>query len=334
MNIYDISQRSGVSIATVSRVINNSSKVSASTREKVLSVMQECGYTPNAFARSLGLNSMYTVGILCVDSSDIFYSRVIYFLEQHLRQNNYASMLSYTGTELADKKKQLQFLLSHQVDALLLVGSGFVESSKAANSYLYEAAKKVPVFLLNGCLSGSNIYSVLCDDYQGMYELTRFLVQRGMRRPLYLHRELNYSGKSKLSGFTSACRKLLPDLTGDRVFSCPDQFAQAVRFLQEHASQFPPFDAILASDDELAAAAVKFLHAQGLSIPDDVQVTGYNNSSYALCSTPEITSLDNRGAFLCSTAVSQILQVLQGKDIPPSTLFTGTIIPRETTRTL
>ena len=70
MNIYDISKQAGVSIATVSRVLNGSDKVSPATREKVLKVMEQNSYTPNAFARSLGLNSMHTVGILCADSSD------------------------------------------------------------------------------------------------------------------------------------------------------------------------------------------------------------------------------------------------------------------------
>ncbi|MFR8494064.1 MAG: LacI family DNA-binding transcriptional regulator [Mediterraneibacter gnavus] len=73
MNIYDISQKAGVSIATVSRVLNGSEKVSEKTRKKVLAVMEENSYTPNAFARSLGLNSMHTVGILCSDSSDVYH---------------------------------------------------------------------------------------------------------------------------------------------------------------------------------------------------------------------------------------------------------------------
>ena len=70
MNIYDISKKAGVSIATVSRVLNGNEKVSANTRQKVLRVMEEESYSPNAFARGLGLNTMKTIGILCADSSD------------------------------------------------------------------------------------------------------------------------------------------------------------------------------------------------------------------------------------------------------------------------
>ena len=102
MNIYDISKQAGVSIATVSRVINRSDKVSPSTREKVLQVIEQNSYTPNAFARSLGLNSMHTVGILCADSSDVYLASAIYYLERELRQNSYASMLCCTGYHLEE----------------------------------------------------------------------------------------------------------------------------------------------------------------------------------------------------------------------------------------
>ena len=70
MNIYDVSEHAGVSIATVSRVLNGNPNVSERTREKVLRVMDELGYTPNVFARGLGLDTMQTIGIMCSDSSD------------------------------------------------------------------------------------------------------------------------------------------------------------------------------------------------------------------------------------------------------------------------
>lgn len=81
MNIYDVSQMAGVSIATVSRVLNGSPKVSEKTKEKVIRVMEEMGYTPNVFARGLGLNTMKTIGIMCPDSSDPYMANAVYYLE-------------------------------------------------------------------------------------------------------------------------------------------------------------------------------------------------------------------------------------------------------------
>ena len=86
MNIYDISRRAGVSIATVSRVLNNSPHVSEATRKKVMAVIEGTGYVPNAFARGLGLNTMKTIGLLCPDASDPYLSQALTFLERAFRQ--------------------------------------------------------------------------------------------------------------------------------------------------------------------------------------------------------------------------------------------------------
>ena len=82
ITIYDISQKAGVSIATVSRVINGSGNVRPSTKKKVLDIIRQYDYTPNAFARGMGLNSIKTVGILCTDSSDLYQAKAVYLLEQ------------------------------------------------------------------------------------------------------------------------------------------------------------------------------------------------------------------------------------------------------------
>ncbi len=134
MNIYDISQLAGVSIATVSRVINGSDRVSARTRQKVLRVIEENGYTPNAFARGLGLNTMHTVGLLCADSSDPYLAQAVYNLEQELRLNGYDCLLCCTGYARETKEKYLDLLLSKRVDGLIFVGSQFTESAPATSA--------------------------------------------------------------------------------------------------------------------------------------------------------------------------------------------------------
>ena len=78
MNIYDVSKKAGVSIATVSRVLNGNAKVSSKTKDKVLAAIKELDYTPNVFARGLGLNTMKTIGIMCIDSSDIYLANAVY----------------------------------------------------------------------------------------------------------------------------------------------------------------------------------------------------------------------------------------------------------------
>ena len=274
---------------------------------------------------------MQTVGILCADSSDIYLAGVIYWLERELWKNSYASMLCCTGYHLEEKEKYLQLLLSRNVDALILAGSQFIEEKDEDNSYLYEAAKKVPVFLLNGVLPGSGVYSVVCDDALAVKEMTDELLALGSRHPIFLCRSLSYSGKMKLSGFRrSLSEHFIPEQ--DRCFLCPAGIPETVRFLDELAQRGLCFDACLASDDELAAGAVKYALGAGKRIPEDIQITGYNNSLLSICSTPEITTADNRTEFLCTTAVSLLMQVLENRDVPERTMYSANLVRRETTR--
>ena len=125
MNIYDIAKLSGVSIATVSRVINNSPKVSEKTKKKVWDVMNEYDYTPNVFARGLGLNSVKTVGLVCPDVSDRYMASAIAYLEKNLRKYGYDSILMCSGFDYEGKVEAVKILLDRRIDAMILVGSHY-----------------------------------------------------------------------------------------------------------------------------------------------------------------------------------------------------------------
>ena len=177
MNIYDVSKKAGVSIATVSRVLNGNANVSDKTKNKVLVAMKELDYTPNIFARGLGLNTMKTIGIMCSDSSDTYLANAVYYLEQELRRHNYDSILCCTGQDSETKKKYLDLLISKRVDGIILAGSQFVLNQPGSdNRYILNAAKEVPIVLANGFLPGKNIYSVMCNDTAAVYDATSRLI--------------------------------------------------------------------------------------------------------------------------------------------------------------
>ena len=108
MNIYDIAEQCGVSIATVSRVLNNSPNVRAQTRERILAVMQEKGYTPNACARGLGLGSMRQVGVLCTHIEDAFQATDVAYIEERLRTQEMNAILRCTGSTAQVKQEALR----------------------------------------------------------------------------------------------------------------------------------------------------------------------------------------------------------------------------------
>ena len=179
MTIYDISKKAGVSIATVSRVLNGSANVKPKTRKKVMDIIEQYGYKPNAFARGLGLNSMKTIGILCADASDLYLAKAIYFIEQNLRENGYHSVLGCTGYELSGKKESLNLLLSQHVDAVVMIGSNFILNNPEDNQYVRDAASQVPIMLLNADFDCNNVYCTLCDDYKATQDATEQMLLNG-----------------------------------------------------------------------------------------------------------------------------------------------------------
>ena len=334
LTIYDISKKAGVSIATVSRVLNGSSSVKASTREKVMSVIEKYDYKPNAFARGMGLHSLRTIGILCADSSDLYLAKAVYCLERELHANGYESLLCCTGYELTDRKNYIQLILSKKVDSLILVGSHYVSNVDEENEYIREAAQQVPVMLLNASYNCPNVYSTLCNDHASMFEATSSLIRAGIDDILYLYDSNSYSGTKKLGGYKEAMKAHKIADHGSLIHyydGRTDQIGAITAFIQSIADQGISFHGIVASDDSLAVGAVKYARKNGLRIPEDVAIIGYNNSALTECTTPEITSVDNRMENLTHRLVQTLLGVLAGEEMPAESVFSGKLIRRQTT---
>lgn len=335
MTIYDISKRAGVSIATVSRVLNGSANVKPKTRKKVMEVIEQCGYTPNAFARGLGLNTMNTIGILCVDSSDLYLSKAIYYIEQNLRAGGYHAVLCCTGYDLESKKTSLSLLLNQRVDSVIMIGSTFIEAESGDNQYIYDAAEQVPIMLLNADLDCPNVFCTMCDDFKSMQDATVYLLEQGIEDILYLYNSNSFSGMKKLAGFQSAYSlKGIPlSRKYQHFFHGPHEDIDSVcRLLNDLHRKGLEFHAVIASEDTLAAGAVKYAKINGLSIPDDLSIIGYNNSLITTCCDPELSSVDNHLETLCSQLVKICIGTLNGEEMPQKTIFSGELIKRDSTR--
>lgn len=335
MNIYDISRRAGVSIATVSRVLNNSPHVSENTRKKVMAVIEGTGYVPNAFARGLGLNTMKTIGLLCPDASDPYLSQALTYLERAFRQQGYDCLLSCTDKELQARQQGVELLKSRHVDGIVLMGSSFIEDVPSDNDYIRDAAQSVPVVLLNGAFPCDNVYGVQCDDQRAVKEATLSLLESGCKRILCLYHSNNYSGRKKLAGYRDAHaqfgravdEKLLCYFDHDK-----GSVHQVCETLLQLEREGLAFDAVLASEDILAVGALKYAKAAGKRVPEEMSIVGYNNSSLCVCTEPELTSVDNKLLAICEHIAATMMGVLEGKEMPQKTIFTGELIKRGTTR--
>lgn len=323
MNIKEIARLSGVSTATVSRILNNSPNVREETRKHVLAVIQEAGYTPNAFARGLGLNSMRMIGIVCTDVSDIYYARAVSLLENQLREQGFDTLLCCTGNEPEDKRSAILRMTEKRVDALILVGSAFRE--KRDNSHIREAARETPVFIINGWVSIPNVYCVLCDEKEAMKNNVQVMFNAGCSNLLYIYDTLTYSGSQKLEGFHQG------------LFACsiPEKYARQVmvekniqsvrRVVTDILRDNTTVSGILTSDDVLAAGVLKAMEDMKMKLP----LIGFNNSLIAMCTSPSLTSVDNMLDSLCTVTIGHIVNRLANGKPPAKTVLSAQLIIRE-----
>lgn len=327
MNIYDIANKAGVSIATVSRIINKKGNVSPKTEERVLKVIAEMGYTPNAFARALGLDSIKMVGVLCSDVSDKHYAKAVSIIERELRAKEYDSILACTGNELEDKKKAIDVLLSKRVDALILVGSIFQE--KNDNSHIKKAAEKLPVIIINGEYDFKNTYSVSCDEKEAVKQCVLSLAHSGHKDIVYMYDVESFSGLKKISGFKDGIREAGLMLSPKNIIKCERTLDASKEAVVSALDRGLRFSAVLAGEDVLAVGAMKAFLQKGINVPEDVAVVGFNNSVLAECTTPSLSSIDNRIEQLCTAAVKTMLDVFEGKQVSKKQIVEGELVYRE-----
>ncbi len=334
MTIYDISEKAGVSIATVSRVLNGSNNVSEKTKRKVLDVINQYEYTPNAFARGLGLNTMKTIGILCADSSDLYIAKAVYYVEQLLRSNGYDSILCCSGYDLENKKKSMNLLITKKVDGIILIGSTYILDKDDDNKYISDAAAQVPVMLLNAALDAPNVYSILSDDFTSMHEATLHMIESGITDVLYFYNSTSYSGKKKLAGYRTAMESKNLLKSGNLMqfyHGSHEDIPAMAEHLSKVAAKGLSFHGVIAADDTLALGAVKYAREAGLQIPQDLAVIGYNNSMLTNACGPGLTSIDNKLETLCQHLITTLMGVLSGNEMPKKTIFSGELVKRGTT---
>ncbi len=326
MNIYDIARLAGVSIATVSRVVNDSPKVSDRTKARVHEIMEQYHYTPNVFARGLGLNSMKTVGIICPDVADTYMARAVSYLEKNLRGYGYDCILYCSGYDTEDKQQAIELILKKKIDALILVGSNYVDEGL---DFFPQESEPIPVFLVNGHVADERVYCVMADDYQAVYDVTDELLFEGRRRILFLANADTFSARRKQAGYEAALAEHQVE-ADPRLLLFSENEVGATRDLLLRQRDLD-FDSIIASEDTLAIGALKYARARGLRVPEELAIIGYNNSQTAICCEPELSSVDNRVEALCRTAIDSLMAVLNGEKVEQKQVLRCHLIRRGTT---
>ena len=310
MNIYDIAKEAGVSIATVSRVINNKGTVSDATRAKVEAVLSRSGYTPSAIARGMVSKSMRTVAVLTVDIRVPHYAQQAYTIEQAFSHRGYEVILCNTGGGKEATVRYLRAVTEKQVDGIILVGSVFNRIGREPE--VEALLRQAPVVLANGRLDIPNASSVLLDDESGAALAVDHVAALGKRNLWYVKDLNTASATAKRDGFLKACERYGDRIRG-RVIETEFSIEGGRYVAKELLRSCRSVDAIICGEDETAVGVVKGLLSAGVRIPQDVAVTGYNNSIFASMCEPRLTSIDNKPEQVALMCVQLLERMMDGE---------------------
>ena len=324
----EVAERAGVSVTTVSHVINQSRPVSDELRGRVLVAMQELGYQPNTLARSLRRGETHTIGIIVPDSANPFFAEVARGIEDTSFEHGYSVILCNTDNNLDKESLYTNVLVEKQVDGILFVAAGL----SAENIHALQR-RGMPLVIVDRQVTGVQVDSVLTDNMRGGWLATQHLIELGHRRIgcIVGPSDLTPSA-ARVTGYQQSLSEAgipfdeMIIVKGD--FQYESGYAAADKLL---TLDNPP-TAIFAFNDLMAVGALSNALEKGLTIPTNLSVVGFDDVRPALYANPPITTVKQPKYEMGVLATNILLERMRDPSTPPrtQTLDTHLVIRQST----
>ncbi|SCI25896.1 MULTISPECIES: LacI family DNA-binding transcriptional regulator [unclassified Romboutsia] len=311
LSIKEVAKLSGVSVATVSRVINNNGRFSEETRKKVLSVIQEYNYTTNMAAKSLRISKSKTIGIIVPNINNTFFSELVLEIEKFFFENSYSVFICNTNQ---DKNKEIDYIKS--LDSKLVDGIICI-SSISVNPMNY-IKRNIPIVYINNS-DFDNSFCIECDHYMGGFLATEHLLKKGCKNIVLLTNNRDASAVNhKVKGFEDAMQKhnipILPELIL-KLELVEGVFEDCQKAIYNLIKNNTKFDGIFATNDLRAHSALVTLQQNNINVPDKVKIIGYDDSYVSKYSNPPITTILQNKKILALKASNLLLNLMTDKNI-------------------
>lgn len=326
MNIYDIAKEAGVSIATVSRVINNKGPVSDKTRTKIEAIMAKSEYQPSAIARGLASGSTKIIAIFAVDVRVPHYAKTSFIMERLLSDQGYMVIICNTGEEISDWRRYLSLMRERNIDGIILTGSIYnrLEKDDILNGF-----SDIPIVMANGRIKLPNVKSVFVDEGRGIELATEHMFSRGHKKLAYVVDKDTESAERKKNGFIRQMAMFGTTDAVQHVYTTHyglDGGAKIALELYEKG-----YNGLVFGEDLTAVGAINALRENGIQIPKQMAVSGCNNSEYSFICSPGLTSVNNKAEVLSELTAHLLIDLLNEKKETAEMIIVPELVVRGST---
>lgn len=310
ITIKDVAMRANVSPATVSRVLNQSKPVSKAIREKVLKVVEELNFNPNSVARSLVMKESRLIGVIISSIDNVFISKFVNIIEEEFFKHNYTTLLCNTRNDDGIEKDYLRLLKDKYVDGVVLMTS----PPKPHQIEFFEQVD-IPAVFAGHIDPTQQFSSVNIDNYQAMYDATRYLLEIGHRRIAFFGGPHIYrQAVERLSGYKQALAEYGIGSEESLIFAndydIDHGYANGMALFQRPDRP----TAVCCVSDMVAIGAIKAAEMNGLSVPGDISIMGFDDILLAKAYCPGITTVRQPIQELSVQTAEMLLKQIKQKE--------------------
>src|SRR5690606_35121191 len=321
--IKDVAEKAGVTVTTVSRVLNNRGYISERTREKVRLVMEELQYQPNEIARSLTRKRSMVLGMIIPTIAHPFFSEMANAIENYASSFGYKLLICNSRMEQSKEKEYIDMLKSNRVDGVIM-GSHTLDVQEYINL-------QRPIVTFDRRIA--DIPYISSDNYQGGQLAAQLFISKGCKKVAIISGDLSLDLLSNLrtQGFIETLKQHQIEPIVFQLGS--DSFDRSTYdvLITELIEQHQGLDGIFASSDIVAMTVIKAAAARGISIPQQLKLIGYDDISFAELANPAITTIRQPIEAMSKLAVDLLDKLAQGEQVELENTLPVTLVERDTT---
>ena len=311
ITINEVADEAGVSITTVSRVLNNNYPVKKETRERIEKAIKKLNYTPNAMARSLITKKSSMIGVIVPGITNLFFPTIVEAIDEFTKKSGYSISLCSTGGDYQVEQNLSNALISRQVDGIIAIDPSI---ECLDNGYYSSLSDHTPVIIVNGYPKGYKCNFVCYDEEQGCKEAFDYLIALGHKKIAFIRGGKSYSYDIK--------EKMYKALVVDNSFGYEEivrlKLGNSIEVIEQAKEGVKDLlrmeerpTAIFACNDLMAVGVIQACEVFGLKVPEDISIIGFDNTIISDITCPRLTTVDQNMKDIGKRAAIELLDLIE-----------------------
>lgn len=329
--IKEVAQVAGVSVATVSRVVNNTAPVNEETRRKVEEVISELNYVPSMIARGMRKQQSQILAVIIPDYENPYHIKLYKYIEEEAKQYGYRLILVCMREHQASEYKSIMELMTRNVDGIIL---STYQGNKKEIKEIIKLSKSMPIVFMDTFEFDEEINAVYINGYQGMKEIVEHIINLGHKDIAYIDKIVGYKvANERRKAYEDVLEAHGIEMNRQLIYAGNYEMNsgyEAARYFMEETVVTPT--AIIASNDAMAVGVIGYLREHGYNVPQDIVVTGFDDIYLSKITQPPLTTYRQPLGRVAKEVVELLNNKIKMPGIPPKKMMIeGKLIIRQST---